>query len=364
MTDLVEFSKFVSGEIPYAEISDAAVRSRIPLVSVLIITYNHGPYIADAIEGVISQETEFPIELIIGEDCSTDNTRSIVLNYQRRYPHLIRVIYSDHNVGMQRNYRRVHEAARGDYIAFCEGDDVWNDDRKLEKQVSVMRSEPDCSMVFHAAKILRVTTGTVEVRHYGSSVKTVSLDEVVLAGGGFIFLGSTMVRRTLIDPIPRWVTDCEVADYPFNIHCASRGKVFYLPDVMSIYRSEVPASWSVRTAGFEQQKRTLDSIISMLDEFLQDTGKKADEAVKKAKEKFIIYLYIMAKEYPSLREQDRVRYMSCLTWKGRAFVALTKFYVSRRLVKVAIRLRERVWRRLFGRKVSIRLKLPLLEFHG
>lgn len=363
MTDLIEPPNVISGSIPYSEISDPAVMLEIPLVSVLIITYNHGPYIAGAIEGVICQKTGFPIELIIGEDCSTDNTRGIVLDYQRRYPQLIRVIYSDRNVGMQRNYRRIHEAARGEYIAFCEGDDAWIDDRKLEKQVKVMRSEPDCSMVFHAAEIFRVEKGTVAVRHYGSSAKTFSLAEVVLAGGGFIFAGSTMVRRSVIDPLPGWVTDCEVGDYPFAVHCASRGKVIYLPDVMSVYRSGIPASWSVRSAGLAQQKKTLDSMIRMLDEFLRDTGNEAADAVRRAKEKFIVYLFMMAKEYPSLGEQDRLRYMSCLTWKGRALAALTRFYVSRRMVKGTIRLRERVWRRVSGRTVSLRLELPPPEFH-
>jgi glycosyltransferase involved in cell wall biosynthesis len=363
MTDLFQPSNVISKAIPYSEISDQDVLVENPLVSVLIITYNHSPYIADAIEAVNCQKTGFPIELIIGEDCSTDNTRAIVLDYQRRYPQMIRVIHSDRNVGMQRNYRRVHEAARGKYIAFCEGDDVWIDDRKLEKQVGVMESEPECSLVFHAAEIFRVRTGTAEVRLYGSSAKTFSLSEVVLAGSGFIFSGSIMARRTLIDPLPRWVTDCEVGDFPFAVHCASRGKVIYLPDVMSVYRMGVPGSWVVRSAGFEQQKRTLDSILRMLDEFLENNGNESAEVVGKAKEKFIVF-FMMAKEYPSLLEQDRLRYLSCLTWKGRVLVALTRFYVSRRMVKVAIRLRERVWRRASGRNVSIKLKPPLPEFHA
>lgn len=353
MPEIIETLNPVSVPIPRMETSDPAVLAKNPLVSVLIITYNHGSYIADAIEGVICQKTGFPIELIIGEDCSTDDTRSIVLDYQRRYPLLIRVIYSDCNVGMQRNYRRIHEASRGDYIAFCEGDDVWIDDRKLEKQVNVMRSEPDCSMVFHAAEIFRVRKGTSEVRHYGSSAKIFSLAEVVRAGGGFILAGSTMVRRAVIDPLPGWVTDCEVVDYPFAVHCASRGKVIYLPDVMSVYRLGVPGSWVVRSAVFEQQKKAFDSILRMLDEFLRNNGNEVAESVRNAKQKFIIYLYMSAKEYPSFGERDRLKYMSCLSWNGRALIFLTRFYASRRMVKAAIRLRERIRRRVSGRSVSI-----------
>lgn len=364
MTGLIgSSSNVVPGAISHTEISDAAVLSKIPLVSALIITYNHGPYIADAIEGVICQKTGFPIELIIGEDCSTDNTLGIVLDYQRRYPQLIRVIHSGRNVGMQRNYRRVHEAARGDYLAFCEGDDVWIDDRKLNKQIAVMRSEPGCSVVFHAARIVRVADGTVEIRRYGSCAKAVSLDEVIVAGGGFILSASTMVRRALVDPLPTWVTDCEVGDYPFNVHCASRGKVIYLPDVMSVYRMGVPGSWVVRTGGLDKQQRVFDSILGMLDEFLRNNGNEAADAVRKAKEKLTLHFFVMAKEYPSLREQDRSRYMSCLTWKGRALIFLTRFYASRRMVKAAIRLRERVWRRVSGRKVSIKRNPSRTEFN-
>ena len=91
----------------WVEISDSAALPAKPLVSVSMITYNHGPYIAEAIEGVIAQETTFPIELIIGEDCSTDNTRQVVLEYQRRYRHVIRVICPNRNVGMHVNGRRV-----------------------------------------------------------------------------------------------------------------------------------------------------------------------------------------------------------------------------------------------------------------
>ena len=161
------------------EISDPSVMAIKPVVSVWMVTYNHAPYIAESIEGVISQKTDFPIELIIGEDCSTDNTRSIVLKYQRRYPQLIRVIYSDRNVGMTRNVWRVFEAARANYIAFCDGDDVWIDDRKLDKQVSVLKSEPECSIIFHSAEIFRVGKGRRPQPHRPRSHRRMCVNHAV-----------------------------------------------------------------------------------------------------------------------------------------------------------------------------------------
>ena len=354
MTDLIESTNVVPEPIHHAEISDPLLMAIKPLVSVLMITYNHAPYIADAIEGVISQKTDFSIELIIGEDCSTDNTRSVVLDYQRRYPQLIRVIYSDRNVGGKRNFQRVHEAARANYIAYCEGDDVWIDDSKLGKQISIMESEPDCSIVFHAAEIIREKEGTVNVIRYGSSVKIYTLDEVILAHPFLITTASLMVRRALIEPIPRWVTDCEVGDYPLTAHCASRGKVIYLPNVMSRYRLGVPGSWTVRSGGSESRKKIVDSLLWMLNEFLRETGNEASEAVRKRQRKFIMmYLYLSKNEHPVLLELDRLRYMGYLTWKDKLLIRLTRFYAPRRMVKLALEVREYVHRRLSGQKVLI-----------
>ena len=147
MTSHSEHRTFKTDEIPCQEISDPAVLSKNSLVSVHMITYNHEPYIFQAIEGVLTQETDFPIELIIGEDCSTDRTREIVLDYQRKYPEIIRVIISDKNVGMHNNSRRTDKACRGKYIAFCEGDDYWTDPLKLQKQVDFLEKHSDCCLV-------------------------------------------------------------------------------------------------------------------------------------------------------------------------------------------------------------------------
>ena len=133
---------------PWTEISDPSVLAKNPLVSVKMITYNHAPYIAQAIEGVLQQKTSFPVELIIGEDCSTDGTREIVLNFQQKYPNVIRVITSDQNVGMKKNSKRLRNTFRGKYLAYCEGDDYWHDPHKLAKQVNYLESHPECGLIY------------------------------------------------------------------------------------------------------------------------------------------------------------------------------------------------------------------------
>lgn len=109
-----------------------------------MLAYNHEKYIAQAIESVLMQETEYRVLLVIAEDCSTDNTREIVKEYKNKYPDKIRLILNERNLGMKRNstlsYRYVMDA---DYLSICEGDDYWTDPHKLQEQVSFLENHPD-----------------------------------------------------------------------------------------------------------------------------------------------------------------------------------------------------------------------------
>ena len=111
-----------------------------PLVSVCMTTYNHEHYIAEAIESVITQRVNFALEIVIGEDCSTDNTLAICRDYQARYPEIIRIVARENNIGMHANYRRTIEACSGKYIAMLDGDDYFTDPDKLQMQVDALES--------------------------------------------------------------------------------------------------------------------------------------------------------------------------------------------------------------------------------
>jgi glycosyltransferase involved in cell wall biosynthesis len=132
-----------------------------PLVSIKMITYNHASHIAKAIEGILQQKTNFPFELVIGEDCSIDGTREIVFEYQKKYPDLIRVITSETNVGMKSNSSRVFEACLGKYIAFCDGDDFWQSPNKLQRQADYLESHPECGLVYSSYDVNYITSGKV-----------------------------------------------------------------------------------------------------------------------------------------------------------------------------------------------------------
>jgi glycosyltransferase involved in cell wall biosynthesis len=123
-----------------------------PLVSIVTITYNHEPWIPMAIEGVLMQKVSFPIEYIIAEDCSTDGTRKICEQYAQKYPDIIKLLPSDKNYGAVENEHRAFVAAKGKYIATCEGDDYWTDPLKLQKQVDFLEAHSDYSVTFHRYK--------------------------------------------------------------------------------------------------------------------------------------------------------------------------------------------------------------------
>jgi glycosyltransferase involved in cell wall biosynthesis/RimJ/RimL family protein N-acetyltransferase len=132
---------------------EQATKQAATLVSVCILTYNHSKYIRQCLEGVMMQQTSFAFEVIIGEDCSTDDTRSIIKEFELKYPGIIKPVYHEKNVGPQRNaYEYCWPRLTGKYIAVCEGDDYWTDTHKLQKQVDFLEANEDFVLCFHGTR--------------------------------------------------------------------------------------------------------------------------------------------------------------------------------------------------------------------
>jgi glycosyltransferase involved in cell wall biosynthesis len=179
-----------------------------PLVSVMMITYNHAPFIAQAIQGVLHQKVNFPLELVIGEDCSTDGTREIVLEYQKKFPDIIRGITSDKNVGGRKNAHRTGKECRGKYIAYCEGDDYWHHPSKLQKQADYLESHPECGLVYSSYDVYHVRAKKlikdfIKYRKW-EMPQNLSLPDIVEGKdekGVGILTCTVMVRKTLRDRV-------------------------------------------------------------------------------------------------------------------------------------------------------------------
>lgn len=125
----------------------------VPKVSIKCITFNHEPFIEKALKGFLSQVTDFPFEIIVHDDASTDNTAKIIKRYQEMYPRLIKAIYQKENQYSQGNKpgHMIAEMCQGKYVAMCEGDDYWTDPHKLQKQVGFLDANPDFVISCHNA---------------------------------------------------------------------------------------------------------------------------------------------------------------------------------------------------------------------
>lgn len=216
----------------FREISDPAVMAVQPLVSVHMLAYRHERFLAKAIEGVVAQVCDFPIELIIAEDCSPDATRAIALDYQRRYPHLIRIITGDRNVGMLANSARSLPAARGKYIAFCEGDDYWHHPQKLQMQIDLMSAHPDMTFC-HTDFDRKTRFRTRKRRHKNGPTKWLAQGPAyeALLHEWSVMTATTVFRSELITLFdgsefanPRW----PFGDYNFLLFCSTKGIAGYI----------------------------------------------------------------------------------------------------------------------------------------
>ena len=218
-----------------------------PLVSVCMTTYNHEAYLRRAIESVLEQQTSFGVEIVLGEDCSTDGTRALCEAYAARYPERIRLVTSAENVGWRANYRRTFEACRGKYVAYLDGDDWWCDPHKLQRQVERLEADPACGMCYTAASNFWQADGRTEPDHPDHYT---DFDRLLFRLT--ITNCTTLARRELIaryydevrpEEHPEWRTD----DAPMWLWFAACSRMACLPETTAVHR-RLPDSVSHSTA--------------------------------------------------------------------------------------------------------------------
>lgn len=214
------------------------------IVSVCMITYNHEPYIAEAIEGVLMQKTNFQIELIVGEDCSTDRTREICKIYKEKYPDLIKLRLPENNLGVMPNFIENLQACTGKYIAICEGDDYWTNPLKLQKQVDLLEADPSLSGSSHGCTMIYIS-GRKEKQFVYKYLNRIELSWF-LKNGIFITTGSLLFRTNILEKAPYFANELFAGDTLLKYLMLSSGDIGYIPEVMSVYRKGSIGSWSNR----------------------------------------------------------------------------------------------------------------------
>lgn len=261
-----------------------------PLVSICCITYNHKNYIHDAIEGFLMQKTDFPIEIIIHDDASTDGTAEIIKEYADKNPGLFVTIMQTENQwskGIKPSPTYVWPRARGKYIALCEGDDYWTDPLKLQKQVDFLEANPDCSLCFHASKSIRNNNPENYSIHKPKKLPVdnkFEMKHAILGGGGFMGTNSMLFLKKHIEERPEWMNEAPVGDLPLMLLLATKGKMGYIDEVMSVYRVMSSAnSWSGSMRNRARRKKHHYAILKMWSDFDNWTDKKYHRFIVKKK---------------------------------------------------------------------------------
>lgn len=212
-----------------------------PKVSVCTVTYNHEDFIADTIEGVLMQEVDFPVELVIGEDGSPDGTRAVIERYSAEYPGFIQLNPAVGNVGANQNFRNTYLRCKGDYIAILDGDDFWTSPRKLRTQVDLLDANPNYAMCFHLAD-LRKDGEILEERVLPKGERPFyTLADI--PDGIYMAASTFMCRGGLITQFPDWYSRIFFGDYAMKVLMAEHGDIAYVPEVLSARRFHSGSIW-------------------------------------------------------------------------------------------------------------------------
>jgi glycosyltransferase involved in cell wall biosynthesis len=206
------------------------------LVDIPMCAYNQAEFIDQAIEGIINQKTSFKYRLLIGEDCSTDNTKEIIKTFAEKYPDKIFVFFREKNLGAHRNSILLFKECTSPYIALCDGDDYWIDPHKLQKQVDFL----EVNLEYEG-----VSCNVFE--KVGDSLNETKNKPIVdfedLAKGNPLYTCSVLFRSANLQ-IPTWFSSCKMGDWILWLLLAIKGPFFNMEDVMCVYRIHSTGTWS------------------------------------------------------------------------------------------------------------------------
>ena len=207
-----------------------------PTVSVVITSYNSSKHIKQAVESVLEQRVSFPIEIVISDDCSQDDTISIAENFREQHPAVFCVIARTKNVGTQRNYYEAFERSRGKYIAWLDADDYWTDPEKLTIQVSALEADASLMICGHYVRwVSRESQRQVQRERFPALPPGRYGMESILRSN-FLPSPAVMFRNGLQRQMPDWYFDVSpLTDWPLYVTAAQRGDILLLDRVMADY---------------------------------------------------------------------------------------------------------------------------------
>jgi len=206
-----------------------------PIVSVAITAYNSAAWLPRSIESALAQRTDFPVEIVVGDDCSSDSTVAVARSYQQHHPGRIRVIERTANVGIQRNYFETFEQCRGRYIAWLDADDQWTDPQKLAIQVAALESDPTINACGHYVRWVNDASNVTRERYPGVAPGRYGLADILRSN--LLPTLSVVFRNGIQRGLPAWYFEiAPMTDWPIWVLAALSGDILLLDRTMADYR--------------------------------------------------------------------------------------------------------------------------------
>jgi len=311
-----------------------------PIVTVILPTHNHAPFIAQAIESVLMQQTEYSFDILLHDDASTDGTADICREYAAKYPDKITLIAQ--TVNQYTIDRRIQShilipKVKAKYTAILDGDDYWIREDRLQRQVQYLEDHPDCTITVGAADMVDVK-GNVVGRSAPYAVdRAIDPDDMIRAGGGFVASDTIVMPTQVLREMPKFADHTEVEDIPFQLLGALVGYGWYFSDTFVAYRQAVPGSWSTRqyASAMETRIKTSLDLIALNEGYDAFSGGKYHDAFLQAirYQEFLILTYQHklkeAKQPPYRFFYDRLSWKRKIRLFGeKYFNGLTMRYVN------------------------------------
>lgn len=211
-------------------------------VTVILVTYNHERFVQQALDSVLMQETGFPVDVVVLEDCSTDRTREILIAYQRAHPTRIRLVLAEFNRCDNLAIMNAIQACTSPFVALLDGDDYWTSPHKLRRQVDYLEREPGCALSYHNA-LLVYDDSAREPRPALAADQKATSTLVDLLESCFVPTCSAMFNRRCLDDLPASYVDDQCGDWSLFLHAAQHGHLGYQSDVMAVYRQHSGGFW-------------------------------------------------------------------------------------------------------------------------
>lgn len=252
-------------------------------VSILCITYNHKEFIEKALNGFLMQKTNFPYEIIIHDDYSTDGTREILLRYKEMYPDKIRLILQEENQyskGIRIAPTFLFPEIRGKYVAMCEGDDEWIYDRKLQEQYDLLERDKEISLCVHNAIQRNFETCKDVYQVNDLEEGTIPTREVFITTKGRIPTASFFFRAEYVEGYPKFNYDAPVGDDPLRFHCALKGNIYYIDKVWCVRNFMHIGSWNHGMKDKAKKLTYVKSFLKYLKNYSEYTEGKFNASVR------------------------------------------------------------------------------------